>query len=177
MSFSAGSKAVWIDLPADHIANISTGLCGTRGLRLTLTTAVPVTAADVTGAGTIYLTPFRSGAIALWDGKSWVVRTTAEVSLALTITSGKNYDVFAYWSGSAVVLELSAAWTNDTLRADAITTQNGVQVKTGALTRRLVGTIRASGTNTTEDSYLKRFVSLTRLTRGMQLRIRQPIGK
>jgi hypothetical protein len=158
VSFSAGTKNVWVDLPADHIANISKGLAGIRGLRLTLTTAKPVTAADVTGAGTIYLTPFRSGQIALWDGKAWVVRSTAEISLALTLVSGSIYDVFAYWSGSAVVLELSAAWASDFVRTDALTTQDGVTVKSGTVTRRQVGTIRASGTNTTEDSFLKRFV-------------------
>jgi hypothetical protein len=47
---------------------------------------------------------------------------------------------------------LSAAWTNDTTRADALTTQDGIYVKSGATTRRYVGTIRASGANVTEDS-------------------------
>ncbi len=129
-----------------------------NGLRLTLTTAIPVTTSNVTAAGTIYFTPFKSGAIALYDGTTWIMRTTAEISLALTMTSGKNYDVFAYWNGSAVVLELSAAWTTDTSRADAIARQDGVYVKSGTTTRRLVGTIRASAANVTEDSTSKRYV-------------------
>ena len=49
-------------------------------------------------------------------------------------------------------------WTNDTTRATALVTQNGVYVKSGATTRRYLGTIRASATNATEDSATKRFV-------------------
>jgi len=127
--------------------------------RLTLTTATPVTVADVTGAGTIYYTPMRGNRIALYTGAAWAVYTTAEISKALTLTSGKNYDVYAYASGSTVVLELSAAWTDDTTRADALAWQDGVLVKSGATTRRYLGTIRASGANTTEDSVANRFVS------------------
>jgi len=76
----------------------------------------------------------------------------------LTITSGKNYDVFLYDNAGTLTLELSAAWTSDTARADALTTQDGVYVKSGATTRRHLGTIRASGANITEESTSKRFV-------------------
>lgn len=132
---------------------------GINGLRLTLTTAVPVTTSDVTGATTIYFTPHTSGAISLYTGSAWVQRTTAEVSIALgTLSSGKNYDVFAYWTGSAVALEFSAAWSSDTARTDAITRQNGVWVKSGATTKRLVGTFRTTSTTQTEDSASKRFL-------------------
>ena len=118
-----------------------TDICGGR---LTLTSGTPVTTADVTGAGTLYYTPYVNGQIALYDGSStWTVYTFTERSLALTVTSGKNYDVFAYNNSGTVTLELSAAWTNDTTRADALTTQNGVTVKSGATTRRWLGTIRA----------------------------------
>lgn len=122
--------------------------------RLTTETGVAVSTADRTAQSTIYLTPCVGNQIALYDGSTtWTIRSTAEISLVLSgLTSGKNYDMFAYWSGSAVVLELSAAWTNDTTRADALTTQDGVRVKSGATTRRYVGTIRTTSTTTTEDS-------------------------
>jgi hypothetical protein len=130
-----------------------------NGLRLTLTSAVPVTSSDVTNATQLYFTPFISGAISLYTGSAWVMRTTVEVSLALgTLVSGKNYDVFASWTGAAVALELSAAWASDTVRTDAIATQNGVQVKSGSTTKRLVGTIRTTSTTATEDSAARRFV-------------------
>ncbi len=135
------------------------GLGDQQGLRLTLTTALPVTTSDVTGAATLYFTPHTSGMISLYYSSAWLLVTTAEVSLSLaSLTSGKNYDVFAAWSGSAVTLSLSAAWTDDTTRADALTTQNGVTVKSGDATKRWIGTLRASGSGTCEDSNAKRYL-------------------
>ena len=125
------------------------GLCGGR---LTTESGVPVSTSDRTSQGTLYLTPFAHNRVALYDGTRWKLYTFAEVSLSLTLTSGKNYDVFLYDNSGSLTLELSAAWTNDTTRADALTTQDGVPVKSGATTRLHVGTIRASGTNVTEDS-------------------------
>src|SRR6185369_10519211 len=61
-------------------------------------------------------------------------------------------------SGTTVTLELSAAWASDTARTDSLTTLDGVLVKNSDPTRRLVGTIRTTGTTTTEDSAAKRFV-------------------
>ena len=130
-----------------------------NGLRLTLSTGVPLPTSDLAGQSTVYLTPDQSGEIAIYDGTRWIRRETAEVSIALSsLTSAKNYDVFARWTGSAVALELSAAWTNDSTRADALTRVNGVLVKSADNTRRYVGTIRTTGTSTTEDSAAKRFV-------------------
>jgi hypothetical protein len=125
--------------------------------RLTLTSGVPVTTSDVTGAGTLYLTPFRGNQIALYDGSVWNYHTLTEKSLALSVTSGTNYDIFVYDNGGTLTLE-AVAWTNDTTRATALTLQDGIHVKNGAASRRYVGTIRASGTNVTEDSAAKRFV-------------------
>jgi hypothetical protein len=127
------------------------------GGRLTLTTAVPVTSADVTAAGTIYYTPYVHNRVWLYSGSAWVEHTFTERSLALTVTDATNYDVFLYNNSGTLTLELTA-WTNDTTRATALTTQDGVLVKTGATTRLYLGTIRASGSNTTEDSMTKRFV-------------------
>jgi hypothetical protein len=118
-----------------------------------LTSGTPVTTSDVTGAGTLYFTPYIHNRVALYNGSKWVTYSFTERSLALTLTSGKNYDVFLYDNSGTLTLELSAAWTNDTTRADALTTQDGVYVKSGSTGRLYLGTIRASGTNTTEDSY------------------------
>jgi hypothetical protein len=109
--------------------------------RLTLTTAVPVTTADVNGVATLYCAPYKGNRIALYDGTTWNVRTSAEFSIASPATTGTNYDVFCYDNGGTPTLELTA-WTNDTTRATALTTQDGVLVKTGALTRRYLGTVR-----------------------------------
>ncbi len=152
----AGQVITWNGSMAEWLEPIS---LGDVGHRLSLTTAVPITSADVTGASTIYFTQFNHSSIALWNGTQWLRAQFTEISLALSsLTSGKNYDVFCYLNSGTPTLELSAAWTNDTTRADALTRQNGVLVKSGSPTRRYVATIRTTGTTTTEDSKLKRFV-------------------
>lgn len=147
-------------LSLDSSKNIATKVFdpGTFEARLTLTSGTAVTTSDVTAAGTIYLTPYEGNQVAIYDGTNWEPHTLTEISLSLTLTSGKNYDVFVYNNSGTLTLELSDAWTNDTTRDDALALQNGAYVKSGATTRRHVGVIRASGTNTTEDSLVKRFV-------------------
>jgi len=131
----------------------------TNGLRLTASSGNPIPTADVATATSVFLTPYEHGSIALFDQVSWVRRETSEVSLALgTLLSGRLYDVFAFWTGSAVALELSAAWTNDLTRADALTRQDGVLVKQSNLSRRYVGTIRTISTTQTTDTASQRFV-------------------
>ena len=127
------------------------------GGRLTLTTGVPVTTSDVTAAGTLYYTPYLHNRIRIFDGTRWQYYTFSELSLALTLTSGKPYDIWIYDNAGTLTLE-ALVWTNDTTRATALTTQDGVYVKTGATTRLYLGTIYASGANTTEDSFAKRYV-------------------
>ncbi len=126
--------------------------------RLTLTTGTPVTPTDVTGAGTIYWTPYNGNRICLYDGTRWKLYTFAEVSLALVITSGLNYDVFLYDNAGVLTLELSAAWASDSTRTDALALQDGIEVKSADKTRRYLGSIRASGTNATTDAKLNRLV-------------------
>lgn len=130
-----------------------------NGFRLSLATGDPVPTSDQSAKTTVYLTPYLSNQIALYDGSSaWTIKESAEVSLALgTLTSDKNYDVFAYLSSGTLTLE-AVAWTNDTTRATAITRQDGTWVKSGTTTRRYVGTFRTTSTTTTEDSVTKRFL-------------------
>jgi hypothetical protein len=129
------------------------------GGRLTLTTAVPVTTSDVTAAATLYFTPYKGNRIALYNGAIWKLYGASEVSFTLTsLTSDKNYDVFLYDNSGTLTIELSAAWSTDTARTDALALQDGVLVKSGSLTRRYLGTIRTTSTSTTEDSIAKRFV-------------------
>lgn len=131
------------------------GLCEGR---LTGTSGTPVTTADVTGATSIYYTPYRGNRIALYDGTaSWLVRTFSEITISLAgLTASTPYDVFAYDNAGTVTIE-TLAWTNATTRATALTKQDGVYVKTGATTRRYLGTlyINSSG-GQTDDAYTKR---------------------
>lgn len=138
----------------------------TVGFRLSLTNNVAVTTSDVTGATTIYLVPYgnnsftntNGGQIALYYDSTWQIYQSTGVSVGLgTITSGKNYDIFAYYSGSAITLEL-LAWTDDTNRATNLALLDGVLIKSGDSSRRYLGTMRTTSTTQTEDSVSKRFL-------------------
>lgn len=121
--------------------------------RLTLESGVPVSTSDQTAKTNVYFTPYNGNLISLYDGTRWRLYSFSELTLALgTLTSGKNYDVFCYDNAGTLTLELSAAWTTDTARADALTTQDGVYVKSGATTRRWIGTLKTTSTTTTGDS-------------------------
>lgn len=130
-----------------------------QDFRLTLTTGLPVTTGDVTGATTIYCTPYKGNRIALYDGSAnWNIRTSSEFSLPLgTLTSGKPYDVFCYDNAGVPTLEF-LVWTNDTTRATALVYQNGILVKSGATTRRYLGTFYTTSTTQTEDSSTNRYL-------------------
>lgn len=128
------------------------------GGRLTLTSGTPVTTSDVTGATSIYYTPYVSNVISLWTGARWQPIEFSEYTLALgTLTSGKPYDVFAYLSSGVLALEM-LAWTNDTTRATAITIQDGRYCKSGDKTRLYLGTFYTTATTTTEDSQANRYL-------------------
>lgn len=131
----------------------------TNGFRLTAVTDQPIPLTDTSNATTIYLTPYRSGTIALRTGTRWIMRVNAQVSLVLSgLVASNNYDVFAYWNGTSVALELSLAWTNATTRNEAIARVDGVWVKNSDPTRRYVGTIRATAANQTQDTQSQRFI-------------------
>lgn len=128
--------------------------------RLTLETGVYVSTADQSAKSILYLTGPQGGNVQTWlyDGTSWKFYSFAQISLTLSaLTSDKPYDVWLYDNSGTPALEL-LAWTNDTTRATALATQDGVIVKSGATTRRYVGTIYTSGTSTTEDTEAKRYV-------------------
>jgi hypothetical protein len=137
------------------------------GGRLVLSATESVTTADVTSSN-LHYRPHRSDRLALHDGTSWVERSIGSgVTLALSGTSAnQNYDVFAYWTGSAVALEL-LAWSNhgagSSTRATDISRKDGVYVKgaSGSQTTgsRYLGTIRTTGNaNETCDTNASRFV-------------------
>lgn len=135
----------------------------TPGGRLTLTSGTPITTTDVTAATTVYYTPGAGpggDVIALWDGSNWLPVTFAETSLSLSgLTASTNYDVWGRISAGVLALD-TTAWTSSTVRATAIAQQNGIDVKSGDATRRLLGTFRITGTTgQTEDSIAKRYVS------------------
>lgn len=124
--------------------------------RLTLSSGTPITITDITAATTLYFTPFRGNQIGTYNGFTWSVHPFAEQSLSLSgFTANSNYDVFIV--DGTLALE-AVIWTNDTTRATALVLQDGIYVKSGAATRRYLGTIRIVATGQCEDSALRRFV-------------------
>jgi len=125
--------------------------------RLTLSTGVPV--ADVTNATTIYCCPYVGNHIALYTSGAWVMRTSAQFSLALgTLTSGRPYDVFCYDNSGVPTLEF-LIWTSITVRATALAYQDGVLVKSGDATRRYLGTFTPNTTTQVSDNATNRNLS------------------
>lgn len=124
--------------------------------RLTLTTALPVTISDVTAATSVFFTPFQGNRVATYNGFFWNINTFTEKTLAVPASTSQMYDIFIV--DGTLALE-ALAWTNDTTRATALTTQDGVLVKTGDATRRYLGSFRTTGSSgQTEDSIAKRYV-------------------
>ncbi len=150
--------STWYELArSSSSSTLAIGLCSGR---LTLTTGTPVTTADVTAATTVYWTPYNGNSCALYDGSaSWTIRSFSETSIALGADAADtNYDVFAYDNSGTLAIE-RLAWTNNTTRATSLALQNGVLVKSGATTRRYVGTYRTTSVvGQTEDSVLLRLV-------------------
>jgi len=159
ITLGAGTHTVLCGWPADYgLGSDFAQHAVTPGGRLTLTSGTPVTTSDVTGATSIYYTPYVSNVISLWTGARWQPIEFSEYTLALgTLSSGKPYDVFAYLNAGALALEM-LAWTNDTTRATAITIQDGRYCKSGDKTRLYLGTFYTTSTTATEDSAAKRYL-------------------
>ena len=128
--------------------------------RLTGTSATAVTTADVTNITTLYFTPYKGNRIALYDGSAtWNTRTFTEITIALgTLTTNLPYDLFCYDNAGTPTFDSPVAWTNATTRATALVLQNGVEVKSGATTRRYIGSFRTTSTTQTQDTKRQRLL-------------------
>ena len=86
--------------------------------------------------------------IALYDGTNWnlhtIPATPIELSTAGFYDSGVGlptpYDIFIYNNAGTLTLE-ATKWASRTARTTALVRQNGILVKSGATTRRYLGTI------------------------------------
>ena len=143
-----------LDVTGNVTANTLIPAC-TPGGRLCLTSNTPVTG-DVTGAGTLYYTPYINNVYPAYTTASgkYTAKNFTEASLSLSISSGTNYDVFGvYTSGTTPTLS-TVAWASDTARNTNLTrsTISGLLYKTGDEESLYLGTIRGSGSNVTAKS-------------------------
>jgi hypothetical protein len=130
--------------PRSEVASIN-------DFRLTLTSGTPVTTADVSAAGTIYMTPYKGNSIGCYDGTKWVIVETTELSVAASTTGSKVFDIFLDYNAGTPQL-VTTDWTNDTTRATALTYQDGILVQTGNLDWRYLGTARTKTASQVDDA-------------------------
>lgn len=136
---------------------LAAAMAGTSKVDLTASITAQIQYLGI-ASSTLYLHPVNGNSIGLYDGTSWKIHVVNSQSLALSgLTADTLYDVFAYDNAGTLTLELTA-WTSSTARATAIDFQDGVLVKSGAATRRYLGTIRAISTTDTEASLYKQFL-------------------
>jgi hypothetical protein len=125
------TKEALEQLQADATRDVCSG-------RLTLSTGLPVTKDDVLAATAVYYTPIWGNIITLYTNGFWRLRQYVEISVAVPATTNLPFDIFIYWTGSAVALETSV-WANTTTRAVDLGLQDGVVIKSGDPTRRYMG--------------------------------------
>ena len=146
--------------------------------RLTLTTAVPMPSSDVTGATTVYFTPYKGNVVQLYDGTTWLPYIFAELSQLTTdatkspaaVAVSSNYDVFVWNDSGTLRATRGPAWSGDKERGNgAGTTElgmlegryvNNVAITNGPAAQRglYVGTIRSNASSQIEDSDSNRMV-------------------
>jgi len=130
------------------------------GMRLSTESGVPLSIGNRTSQGTLYLCVDKADYLLIpkTDISDFDVWAPGQLSLSLTMTNGKIYDVFCWNNAGTPTMQLSSAWTDDSTRANALGTIKGVKVNDGAIGSMgsgrgiWLGTVRASGTNVTEIS-------------------------
>jgi hypothetical protein len=158
-AFTGPASAGPATLPGHVVILDQVGIQKVNDFRLTLTSGLPVTSADVTAAATIYCTPYKGNNISLYDGAAWHVRESAQMSLAIgTLASATiPQDIFCYDNAGVPTLEM-LPWSTINARATALAYQNGILVKSGDATRRYLGSSCPTSTTTTEDSQSNRYL-------------------
>ncbi len=154
----------WVIRESDTAVKFATSLANAEaGTAVNLTASITAALRPFGVQRTqISLTPYFGAQIGVFEDDHWTMRwLDSEKTLSLSTSANGIYDVFVYWTGSALALELSDVWTDDVTRAEALTFQDGVYLLNSDKTRRLVATIRSPAANTAEDSELKRFCTNT----------------
>ena len=129
--------------------------------RLSVSSTAPVF--NGTGAS-LYYYPYSGSTLALKTGSSWYLRNFTNSGTVIPVVTGGTiastiYDVYAYWTGTAVALELST-WISDSARNNSVVADpaTGILVKSGDATRRFLGAVRTNSNNQFVNTPAQRFV-------------------
>lgn len=117
--------------------------------RLTCGSGSAVTHADQTANTSVYFTPYIGNRLGLYYNGSWMQATFSEISVATPSTVYRPFDIFAYWTGSAVSLE-TVNWNQTTGSITGATNATPIVITStshGMTAGQLVG-INSVGGNT-----------------------------
>lgn len=142
--------------------------------RITLTTVTPVLTGNVSGATTVYYTPYTGQYVPIYSGSAWVMTdvggelsqaTTDTIKSPAACTTNSNYDLFVWNDGGTYRCTRGPAWSSDTSRGTGAGTTE-LQAISGIYTNKnaigsgtngpaanrgtYVGTIRTNGTSTVD---------------------------
>ena len=153
------------DLASDitDIQTVVQGIVSIPQGRLTLTSATPFIASDVTAGTSVYYTPYIGNLAPIWDGTQYVMRTFAEMTLSLASqhTASNLYDVFLFWNSSVAEIVTGPAWSNSTAGSCSRGTGAGsteLERKNGLWTNKNQITGRNGATTYTIDAYKALYV-------------------
>ncbi len=149
--------------------------------RITLTSGTPITTTDVTGATTVYYTPYYGTNVLVYNGTNYISANFAsEMSVALGANwlTNTNYDWFIGYDGTTLRFCTGPAWSSAVLRGTGagtteLTQVSGLYLNANSITCRYgnsstftcstqrcsyLGTMRTTGAGQAEDSNAKRFI-------------------
>lgn len=147
------------------------------GGRLTLASGTPVTTTDVS-ATTVFYALLTHNKVPLYDGATWTLTTTTELSQALSdntkspaaATANQNYDYFIWNDAGTIRLSRGPPWATDTARGSGAGTTEMVRIDgrllnlnsisngPAALRGLYVGTIRVDADGKAYDTVNSRLV-------------------
>lgn len=131
-----------------------TGLACSASASAVITLPSSVTGSNPFSTSSVVCIQGATGTNASVINDTYRVTATGGSSGAFTVTLG-----FVSTSSGAPTMTSASIRSNNNTRTTALTYQNGVLVKSGATTRRYLGTIRIGGTaGQTEDSEARRYV-------------------
>ncbi len=154
---------------AEYTAAAAANTPQTANGRLTFLCGTPVPDGDITGASTLYFTPYGGNKIGLLTGSEWEVYSFTELQLSLSGLSNElPYDIFIEATYNGLTLSASP-WGSSSGRLAQLTYVNGVPVLSGDPAKRFLGTIAKNEGGFGEDSLTGRLLwnQNNRLPRGL----------